>query len=51
MVSDWMENGTINEFIERNKDANRIGLVGFRIIPAPQKLTRHLPSSSTLRRV
>ena len=28
LVSDWMDNGTINEFIEMNPDANRIDLVG-----------------------
>lgn len=28
MVSDWMENGTIKQFIEMNPDANRIELVG-----------------------
>ena len=29
MVSDWMENGNINEFVEENPDADRLGLVGF----------------------
>jgi len=28
-VSDWMINGTIREFIEARKDANRFELVGF----------------------
>ena len=28
MVSDWMVNGNINEFIEENPDADRLGLVG-----------------------
>ena len=27
MVSDWMENGNINEFIEKHPDADRLGLV------------------------
>ena len=31
MVSNWMENGTINKFIEKNRDANRMNLVGRRI--------------------
>ena len=34
MVSDWMENGTINQFIESDRDANRINLVGYLIILA-----------------
>jgi len=29
MVSDWMINGTINEFIKAHGDANRFELVGF----------------------
>jgi len=29
MVSDWMVNGTINEFVKANRDANRFELVGF----------------------
>jgi hypothetical protein len=28
MVSDWMANGNINEFVEENPDADRPGLVG-----------------------
>ena len=27
VVSEWMPNGTLTEFIERNPGANRIGLV------------------------
>lgn len=27
MVSEWMENGTINQFVEKNPDADRLGLV------------------------
>ena len=27
MVSDWMENGNINEFIQKHPDADRLGLV------------------------
>ena len=29
MVSEWMENGNINEFVEVHRDANRLDLVGF----------------------
>ena len=29
MVSEWMENGNINEFLKVHPDANRLGLVGF----------------------
>ena len=28
MVSDWMSNGNINEFIKAHPDADRLGLVG-----------------------
>ena len=29
MVSEWMANGNVNEFIEAHADANRFGLVRF----------------------
>ena len=29
MVSEWMVNGNINEFVEARPDADRFGLVGF----------------------
>jgi hypothetical protein len=29
MVSEWMVNGKINEFVEAHPDADRLGLVGF----------------------
>ena len=29
MVSDWMANGNINDFVRAHPDANRSGLVGF----------------------
>ena len=29
MISDWMENGSINEFVQANPDADRLGLVRF----------------------
>jgi len=31
MISSWMENGNINEFLKKNPDANRLGLVCFPI--------------------
>jgi len=36
MVSDWMENGNINEFVKRRVDADRLGLVcpSFKILLA-----------------
>jgi serine/threonine protein kinase len=30
MVSEWMENGNINEFVKTHRDANRIKLVWLR---------------------
>ena len=27
MISDWMSNGNINEFVKKNPDVNRLGLV------------------------
>ena len=39
MVSNWMENGTINEFVKRNQNTDRINLVGCRIISVLQKLS------------
>ena len=29
MISDWMENGSINEFVKANPDADQLGLVRF----------------------
>jgi len=29
MVSEWMENGNTNEFVEAHRDVNRFELVGF----------------------
>ena len=29
MVSEWMVNGNINEFVKAHRDANRFALVGF----------------------
>ena len=33
MVSEWMSNGSINEFVKTNPDANRFELVG--LLPVP----------------
>jgi len=35
MVSDWMENGNINEFVKANPDANRLELVCFTFKVSP----------------
>ena len=31
MISDWMVNGNINDFVRARPDVDRIGLVGFRL--------------------
>lgn len=33
MVSDWMVNGNINNFVKAHPDANRIELVGYSFKP------------------
>ena len=33
MISDWMENGNINEFVRAHPDANRVELVDFHSKP------------------
>ena len=38
MVSDWMVNGNINDFVKAHPDANRLGLVGFPFKIAPSSL-------------
>ena len=37
MVSDWMVNGSINDFAKAHPDANRLELVGFlfKVSPSP----------------
>jgi serine/threonine protein kinase len=35
MVSEWMENGNINEFVEKDKYVNRTELVHRPLIPHP----------------
>ena len=32
MVSEWMENGTINQFVKAQRDVNRFKLVSFRCV-------------------
>ena len=32
MVSEWMEDGNLNEYIRAHADANRFELVGFRFL-------------------
>jgi hypothetical protein len=46
MVSEWMVNGNINEFIKANRDVNRFELVRFRFHcqPHPSLIT---PSDSS----
>ena len=38
MISEWMENGNVNEFIKKHKSVNRFELVGS---PYCCKLHRH----------
>ena len=33
LVSEWMENGNINEFIGRDRHVNRVELVRYPLIP------------------
>ena len=33
MVSEWMSNGNINQFVKEHRDANRFELVSFRHVP------------------
>ena len=35
MISDWMENGNINDFVRIHPDANRLELVGFSLSVSP----------------
>ena len=39
LISDWMDNGTINTFTEMNPDVNRVGLVGSHAILVSQRST------------
>ena len=40
MISEWMTNGNIIEFVKANSDANRLKLVGF----SPRNSFPHAPS-------
>ena len=33
MISDWMVNGNINDFVKAHPDVNRLALVGFSFRP------------------
>jgi len=37
MISDWMENGNINEFMRANPDANQLGLVSQTLNVSPSR--------------
>ena len=43
MISDWMTNGNIHDFMKVRPDANRLELVGFSL-----SLTTHASSSLTI---
>lgn len=51
MVSEWMSNGNINQFVKENCDANRFGLVGspFRLY-YPHVIDDHAAPSAGRRR-
>ena len=51
MVSEWMEHGNINEFVEKDPGANRAELVRHSPIPISQSLTDVPFSWLTLRMV
>jgi len=44
MVSDWMVNGNINEFVRARPDANLLGLVGFTFKVSVPSLMVGLPA-------
>jgi hypothetical protein len=46
MVSEWMVNGNINEFVKANRDVNRFELVGFCFYCQPHPLLI-IPSDSS----
>lgn len=48
MVSEWMGNGNINEFIQSHKDVDRFELVGLRPRCWPHPSTDYLPNSSKM---
>jgi hypothetical protein len=42
MVSEWMVNGNINEFIKAHRDVNRLELVGFTLLLLTTPVTDNL---------
>ena len=46
MVSEWMENGNINQFVKAHADADRLKLV--RLLPGAAISTRHWTVTSLL---
>ena len=41
MISDWMVNGNINDFVKAHPDANRLELVGFALWASLPSLQIH----------
>jgi hypothetical protein len=41
MISDWMVNGNINDFVKAHPDANRLELVGLSFKTSPSSLQVH----------
>ena len=50
MVSEWMANGTINQFVKVLRDANRFKLVGFLHGVLPPRSVTEIPVISAARR-
>ena len=48
MVSEWMENGNINEFIRTHRDVDRFELVRFQLSRCPHTLTTNFSRSSKM---
>ena len=48
MVSEWMRNGNINEFILSHKDVDRFKLVSLRSCHRPRPFAENLPGSSKM---
>jgi len=41
MVSDWMVNGNINDFVEEHPDVNRLELVGVSLVLSRSSIRGH----------
>ena len=50
MVSEWMANGTINQFVKVLRDANRFKLVGFPYGALPPRSVPEIPVTFAARR-